>query len=85
MLGGDAVYNSKIGWCYICNQGWVSIVRTIENLHYCICEECETEWDSPENFFSKNGGTHFKYSSAIYLDDEDIENCRWKNYIMGQD
>jgi len=76
------MYNSKIGWCHVCNQGWVSIVKADNELCYCMCEECETEWNSPKEFLDKQEGTHFVYPSAINLSDEDVENSNWKQYII---
>jgi len=76
------MYNAKIKWCHVCDQGWVSIVKTNENYHYCLCEECETEWDTPKDCLNKVEGTHFKYSSAVELSDEDIEKNKWKQFII---
>jgi len=76
------MYNAKVGWCHFCNQGWVSIVKTEAGLQYCLCEECETEWKSPDEFLEKVEGTHFVFTSAIALSDNDIQKSPWKNYVI---
>ena len=74
------MYESKINWCHVCNQGWVCIVKTNDNIYYCLCAECETEWDSPEDCINKIEGTHDKYSSVVNLSYEDLE--KWSEILI---
>lgn len=48
------MYENKVKWCPICNQGWVEIVKDIstETL-FCCCSECESEWNTPFNIEKK--------------------------------
>jgi len=74
------MYNAKIGWCHVCKQGWVSIVKS-QNELYCFCDECETEWESPETFLRKKEGTHFVFTSAEDASDNEIKLKGWDRFI----
>ena len=65
-------------------QGWVCIVKTNDGNPYCLCKECEAEWETPEAFFAKNKGTHFRYPPAIDLSNEEIESSDWNKYVLKQ-
>lgn len=42
-------YEYKVEWCYVCDQGWVEIVRHI-NSHRLLfqCSECMSQWNGIE-------------------------------------
>ena len=47
--------NFHIGWCPFCNQGWVNIVKdTSSNNLILLCDECDTIWNSPDDFKLNN-------------------------------
>ena len=42
------MYKNVVGWCPICNQGWIRIVVDDDsNQLFCCCSECENEWNDP--------------------------------------
>ena len=39
-----------VGHCLICKQGMLEIVKEIKTgICFICCDECEAEWDNPEN------------------------------------
>lgn len=81
--GERLMYEYKIGLCYICNQGWILISKTDDKQFFCHCEECESTWDSPQDFFkhriSKNDKLQF---SAINIQDDDVLPDDWLKYVI---
>ena len=56
------MYKNVVGWCPICNQGWIRIVVDDDsNQLFCCCSECENEWNDPFNLNIKNSNKRFKY------------------------
>jgi len=76
------VYNNKVKWCPVCNQGWIEIVKETEtgSLYLC-CTECETEWANPSDIQVENG-TQAHYSSCADPTSEEIEAMNWDRFIM---
>lgn len=75
-------YEFKIGWCKICNQGWLEIVKdkADQKLFIC-CSECESEWDSPEKTNDTKLSTQNKYGMVETPTINEIEAYGWMKYI----
>ena len=71
----------KIGWCYICNGGWVSIMRTPDYHYFCICENCRAQWDTPEDFFEKGGRPVEDYPTQVRVTREELDRIGWSKYL----
>lgn len=75
------MYDFKVKWCPICNQGWVQIVKEKEtgNLFLC-CEECESEWNNPEQILGEKA-TRDVYG---YIEDptmDEVKEKKWDSYL----
>lgn len=78
------MYENKVKWCPICNQGWVEIVKDIstETL-FCCCSECESEWNTPFNIEKKTCNLENKFGFIEDPDYDEIEKLGWDKYILG--
>lgn len=77
------MYNYKIGWCYICGQGWVVIAKTKNDVFLCCCDECESVWKSPQHFLQHKSCRKSRLQfQAVDIDDNDILPDYWKDYIL---
>ncbi|CAM5223552.1 hypothetical protein UACE39S_02409 [Ureibacillus acetophenoni] len=75
------IYEFKVKWCKVCDQGWVEIVKDKNNENLLLqCSECMSQW---------NGITEL--SSDIFSEDEievikpeieDIIKKGWAKYIV---
>lgn len=69
------MYN--IGKCKICNQGLLEIVKDKESgIVYICCDECEAEWEKPEDALIPQNGTRNKFGLICYPSTEEIENVK---------
>lgn len=76
-------YKYKVTVCPFCNQGWVEIVKEIDTgVLYLCCNECEIEWDSPNDVLSKIKGARFRYGKVTEPTFKDICNKGWQDYIL---
>lgn len=75
-------YINKVGWCPVCAQGWVQIVKdvTTQDLFVC-CSECETEWKSPNDIDKKNSGTHGTHGKISEPLSEEINQKGWASFV----
>ena len=77
------MYENKVKWCPICNQGWVEIVKDIESEKlFCCCTECETEWKTPYNIDKKTCNSKNEFGLIEDPDFEEIEAIGWDKYIL---
>ncbi len=76
------MYDFKIKWCPICDQGWVQIVKekTTGTLFLC-CSECETEWSNPEQIFIENG-TQDMYGYIEEPTMDEVKKIGWDGFLM---
>ncbi len=75
------IYEFKVKWCKVCEQGWIEIVKDKSNENLLLqCSECMSQWDSLEDL-----------SSGIFKEDEvevikpvveEIVNQGWVKYII---
>ena len=77
------MYEFKVKWCPICNQGWVEIVKdTVSGQLFCCCSECENEWDDVKNISNKSCNAEYKYGDITDPDYEEIKEKKWDIYII---
>ncbi len=71
----------KIGWCPICNQGWIEIVKEKKTgaLFLC-CDECGGEWANPDDI--GNRGTRDKFGQVTEPTISEIRAKGWEKYII---
>ncbi len=77
------MYEYKVKWCPICNQGWVEIVKDIETASlFCCCSECETEWNEPSNIDKKTCNSTNKFGLIENPDFSEVKGYGWDKYIL---
>jgi hypothetical protein len=71
-----------VGWCPFCNQGWQVVVRD-RNTHglFIRCQECLSEWDSPEAAKGRKLAVFQKHESEGYATREDLLAHSWDQYV----
>ena len=76
-------YRYKTAWCPICRQGAVEFVKEeATRVMFLCCDECEAEWDDPEDINITGKGFPFKYGRVVEPSLEDIQAKGWEKYIM---
>jgi len=77
------MYEFKVKWCPICNQGWVEIVKDkYSGRLFCCCSECENEWDDIRNISKKTCNADYKYGKIEVPSYEEIKEIKWEKYIL---
>lgn len=75
-------YQNKVKWCPICDQGWVEIMKDIDNNKlFLICSECESEWGNPEAIFVSNEKEQLCENISAPTDEE-IKKMGWEKYTI---
>jgi len=79
-------YKTKIGWCLICDQGWLEIWQTMKTDKLTIvCSECETQYDSPDDAFAKTNPRLYSVDIDGYVtkpSDDKMSEADWVRYII---
>jgi hypothetical protein len=79
-------YKTKIGWCSVCNQGWLEIWKTGKTGKLTVvCSECDTQYDSPTDALQGQNASLY----AVDIDGlvasptaEELERQGWTRYIL---
>lgn len=73
---------AAIGTCIICGQGRLIIAkeRSSGSL-FIVCEECESEWHSPEASKSIDTATRDAHGQYTLLVREDLDDHPWKTAL----
>jgi len=72
-----------IGQCLVCHQGMLEIVKEkISGKVFVACDECEAEWENPENALKKVNGTRGKYGAVSEVDLTEIQALNWDKYLQ---
>lgn len=67
-----------VGTCPICGQGRLIIARdNALGTLYVLCEECESEWNSPEDTKSLEAATHGRFGQSTLVTKEQMEGHPW--------
>ncbi|MDN4617215.1 hypothetical protein QCD85_03865 [Paenibacillus sp. PsM32] len=78
----SSVKEQPVGKCCVCSQGWIIVVKEISSQKYFVyCDECEIEWDHPEDFLTNQKGTRFKYGFIIEASKQEVVDIGWYKYI----
>lgn len=85
-FGGFKVDNQsyyKIASCPICKQGYLEIVKELKTGKIFICcDECEIEWETPEEAIEGKNGSRFKYGKVIEPTMNEIYTLSWEKFIQ---
>jgi len=74
-------YDYKVAWCYVCDQGWVEIKKTIESDMLILqCSECFSQWENPLAYKKKE---FIEYEISVTEPEfEEIINVGWDKHIV---
>lgn len=76
-------YKYKIAWCNICNQGWINILKDRETEEIFVsCDECESEWDTPESYLNNDVGRFYTHGLANNPECDEVLELGWNKYIQ---
>jgi hypothetical protein len=74
---------ASIGVCRICSQGRLVITRDDESgILYIRCEECESEWVSPEQSRSLDAATQGVHGRSTMLDRAEVLEHPWSRFLV---
>jgi hypothetical protein len=77
--------HAAIGTCPLCGQGRLLIARDNRSQKlYVLCEECESEWQSPELATSIDNATRDLFGQSTILERDDLIGHEWYNFIWQQ-
>lgn len=78
------IYEFKVAWGKICDQGWVTIAKDIVTKEYnVVCEECESEWDHPLHAqFNINIKEYNERHLVMMPSSKEIQKLGWSKYII---
>jgi hypothetical protein len=73
-----------IGVCPICNQGRQIVARQDRTQQlYIVCEECESEWRSPQEARDINSATRGVFGKHTFLTRDELLSNPWMAYLHG--
>ena len=77
------MYDYKVKWCPICNQGWVEIVKdSYSGELFCCCSECENEWDDVDTINRNSCNYPYKHGAIEDPDIAEIIEKKWDKYLI---
>jgi hypothetical protein len=73
---------AAIGTCKVCGQGRLIVARdeTSKSL-YVLCEECESEWDNPEQSQRIEEASRDNHGPSTFLERDELEGHPWKVFL----
>lgn len=72
-----------IGSCPVCGQGMLELVKENKSGSlFVLCDECEGEWESPENALSACKGSRGKYGAVSKVTLQEIQAIHWDRYLF---
>lgn len=73
-----------VGSCAVCGQGRLIVAKECSTgCLYVLCEECESEWESPVDCQKVELATHDERGRSELLEREDVMAHPW-NRLLGQ-
>ncbi|WP_036635033.1 hypothetical protein [Paenibacillus massiliensis] len=74
-----------IDTCHICHQGWVVIVKEVSSEKLLVyCNECESEWIHPENYFNNEESSLFNNGRIAEPGEEEVISAKWDKYVSNE-
>jgi formate dehydrogenase maturation protein FdhE len=71
-----------IGNCPLCGQGRLIIAKDdTTGALYVLCEECESEWESPGQSRSVDTATRDLHGRSTFLEREALDAHPWKEFL----
>jgi len=72
-----------VGNCRLCGQGRLIVAKeTTTSDLYILCEECESEWESPDATVDSAKATLMKHGQSTLLTREDLATHAWRRFLI---
>jgi len=73
-----------VGFCRVCRQGRLIIARDrASGVMYVLCEECESEWASPEEIVVNSMPSRDTFGLSTYITREELKDHPWEGFLEG--
>jgi hypothetical protein len=77
---------AAIGTCPVCSQGRQIIARDkASGALYVLCEECESEWSSPEQSRDIDAASRDRFGPSTLLERDELDGHPWKVFLEGSE
>ncbi len=68
--------------CPVCNQGRLMVAKETEsNKLFIVCEECESEWSSPEDVKEEKPAKRDLFGASTFLTREELADSPWVEFL----
>ena len=79
----DSKNYASVGLCPICGQGRLIIARDdVSGALYVLCEECESEWASPEESHHIEKASQDTHGASTMLEREELRDHPWMKFLL---
>lgn len=76
-------YKFKVGWCPVCNQGWIQIVKDVKTHKlFLLCSECESVWHDPKDIKSAKKAKRINELNITKPTIKEIKEIGWDKYLI---
>ena len=72
---------NKVGNCDICEGNIIIVKEPKFNILLVMCDECQSEWNSPEDFLSGKPVITDEHEKVVDASIQEIINNGWDKYI----
>lgn len=72
---------ADVGTCRICGQGLLIIARNSNGQLFVACEECLSEWESPEQSTSVDAARQDAHGQYQFLGRAELANHPWQQFL----
>lgn len=73
---------AAIGTCLVCSQGRLIIAReNATGALYVLCEECESEWPSPDQSRKVEAASRESHGPSTFLEREELGDHPWREFL----
>ncbi len=73
----------EVGTFYFCNQGNVYICKSSPSGDiFLMCEECFTDWPTPDDFLKMQSGIRKDLGQCEYLTKAEMQDHPWRPYVQ---
>ncbi len=71
-----------VGQCPVCVQGRQVIARENDTEKmYVVCEDCESEWDTPQDAKAKKAPSRDIFGASTFLSRDEIAGHPWEEFL----
>lgn len=76
-------YKNAVGWCPLCKQGWIWIVKDIKTHKLFLqCQECQLEFDSPTKMIESKARREPCTMDWVVPTIDEVKEMQWDKYLL---